>query len=137
MDVGLILLFVGVLIVGVVLFAVMSRSKGRTLNQDKYRSDWLAIERSLVKDNEASYHMCILNADKLLDKALKESGYKGNTMGERMKAAGKTWSNANVVWTAHKLRNQIAHETNVKVQYDTARRALGAFKQGLKDVEAI
>lgn len=137
MDVGLVLFFVIILFVGLAVFAFVSRSKGRALNTDKYRSEWLKIEQSLVRDNEPSYHMAILNADKLLDRALKESGYKGSTMGERMKSAGKTWSNANIVWTAHKLRNQIAHETNVKIQYDTARRALGAFKQGLKDVEAI
>lgn len=137
MDVTLVLFFVAILLIAVTVFALISRARGNSLNVEKYRSDWLKIERSLVKDNEASYHLSILNADKLLDRALRESGFKGKTMGERMKSASKTWSNANLVWTAHKLRNQIAHETNVQIQYDTARRALGAFKQGLKDVEAI
>jgi hypothetical protein len=58
-------------------------------------------------------------------------------MGERMKIAKDTWSNANAVWTAHKLRNQIAHEPAVVVSYEDARRALGAFKQALKDIGAI
>ncbi len=137
MDVTLVLFFVAILLIAVTVFALISRARGNSLNVEKYRSDWLKIERSLVKDNEASYHLSILNADKLLDRALRESGFKGKTMGERMKSASKTWSNANLVWMAHKLRNQIAHETNVQIQYDTARRALGAFKQGLKDVEAI
>jgi len=47
------------------------------------------------------------------------------------------WSNANNVWTAHKLRNQIAHEPDVRLDYDGARRALTAFKQALKDIGAI
>ena len=54
-----------------------------------------------------------------------------------MKAAKKTWTNANHVWSAHKLRNKIAHETNVRVSFDETRRALAAFKQGLKDLGAI
>ena len=58
-------------------------------------------------------------------------------MGERMKSARDVWSNANNVWAAHKLRNRIAHETDVKVGYDNARRALAAYKQALKDVRAI
>jgi transposase len=58
-------------------------------------------------------------------------------MGERMKTIKDTWSNANNVWTAHKLRNQIAHETDVSVGYDDARRALSGFKQALKDLGAI
>ena len=139
MNVELLLFFVLILgFGGVVLWFIATKAQGsRTFNQDKYRSDWLAIDKQLVKDNEASYHLSILNADKLLDRALKEAGYKGATMGDRMKSAKDTWSNANHVWTAHKLRNQIAHETNVKVSYDTTRRALVAFKQALKDIGAI
>ncbi len=139
MNVELLLFFVLILgFGGVVLWFIATKAQGsRTFNQDKYRSEWLAIDKQLVKDNEASYHLSILNADKLLDRALKEAGYKGTTMGDRMKSAKDIWSNANHVWTAHKLRNQIAHETNVKVSYDTTRRALVAFKQALKDVGAI
>ena len=81
--------------------------------------------------------MAILNADKLLDQALRQRGFKGETMGERMKSAQNVWSNANHVWTAHKVRNRIAHESGVKVDYDITRRALVAFKQALKDVGAI
>ena len=76
-------------------------------------------------------------ADKLLDHALKERGAKGETMGERMKTLQTTWSNANAVWGAHKLRNQVAHEPDVQLSYDLARRALASFKQALKDVGAI
>jgi hypothetical protein len=81
--------------------------------------------------------MTVLNADKLLDQALRERAIKGETMGERMKTLRDTWSNANAVWSAHKLRNQIAHEADVRVTYDDARRALAGFKQALKDVGAI
>ena len=77
------------------------------------------------------------NFDKLVDKALRDSHYKGETMGERMKAAGKVWSNANHIWGAHKIRNHIAHEADVKINYDIARRALAAYKQALKDLGAI
>lgn len=139
MNVELLLFFVIILLFGgIVLWFVAMKAQGsRTFNQDKYRSEWLTIESSVVKGTESSYHLCILNADKLLDKALKEAGYKGVTMGDRMKSAKNTWSNANHVWTAHKLRNQIAHETNVAVSHDTCRRALLAYRQALKDVGAI
>jgi transposase len=81
--------------------------------------------------------MTVLNADTLLDQALKDKGIAGTTMGERMKHMQQKWSNANNVWTAHKLRNQIAHEPDVKLSYDSARRALSSFKQALKDLGAI
>ncbi|MDB5165893.1 MAG: hypothetical protein JWM00_783 [Candidatus Saccharibacteria bacterium] len=139
MDGMLIIIFAIVLVLGGVLLAVISFAKGgkQYLDVEKYRVKWLAIEQSLKPDQEASYHLALLNADKLLDHALKERGFSGNTMGERMKSAQKAWSNANNVWTAHKLRNQIAHEAEVRITLDTTRRALAAFRQALKDVGAI
>lgn len=136
---SLIFFLAAVLIFGGLLFAViaLARRGPRHLDVEKYRSRWLTIEQQLKRDEESSYHMCVLNADKLLDQALQEKGVTGTTMGERMKQLQTKWSNANNVWSAHKLRNQIAHEPNVRLDYDGARRALGAFKQALRDVGAI
>lgn len=140
MDVGGLLAFAaGIVIIGVLLIVVMTLSKKGSahLDVEKYRLRWLAIEKQLVKDQPHSYHLAILNADKLLDHALKERGVKGQTMGERMKTSQATWTNANAVWGAHKLRNQVAHEPDVTISYDNARWALASFKQALKDVRAI
>ncbi len=131
--------FLGILLIGILLIVVVSLSRrgAASLDVEKYRSQWLTIESQLKRDEPSTYQLSVLNADKLLDKALKERGYKGQTMGERMKAAKTSWSNANVVWSAHKLRNQIAHEHDARVTYEDARRALAGFKQALKDVGAI
>lgn len=126
-----------ILVGGLILFLVTRGTGSSELNVERYRTEWLKIERQLVKGQESTYQMVILNADKLLDQALKQRGFKGETMGERMKSAKDVWSNANNVWTVHKLRNQIAHEHDVKIGYDMSRRALSAFKQALKDVGAI
>jgi hypothetical protein len=141
MDQGVatILFIAAVLVFAGLLMAVitLTRKGPRQLDVEQYRSQWLAIETQLQRDNPSSYQMAILNADKLLDKALRDRNMSGETMGERMKSAKTLWSNANTIWTAHKLRNQIAHESDVKVTYESARRALGAFKQALKDMGAI
>lgn len=139
MDTSIIFFFAAILIVAGMLFAVITFTKkgGAQLDVDKYRLKWLKIEQQLKRDEPSSYHMTVLEADKLLDLALRERGAKGQTMGERMKSEKDTWSNRNAVWTAHKLRNQIAHEADVAVSYEDARRALASFKQALKDVGAI
>lgn len=130
---------IGVLIVAVLLIVVMVLTKKgpAPLDVEKYRSRWLSIENQLDRNNTAHVAMIVLEADKLLGQALRDRGVKGETMGERMKTAKDTWSNPNALWTAHKLRNQIAHEPGIVVSYDDARRALGAFKQALKDMGAI
>lgn len=130
---------VGVLIVAILVIIVMVLTKKgpAPLDVEKYRLRWINIEKQLDRNNTAHLPMIVMEADKLLDQALRERGIQGETMGERMKVAKDTWSNANAVWTAHKLRNQIAHESGVVVSYEDARRALGAFKQALKDIGAI
>lgn len=134
----LIITFALALLLGGVALAFLTLRGGRKyLDTEKYRSKWLAIEQQLQRDNDSSYQLAILNADKLLDHALKERGFSGNTMGERMKSAKSVWLNTKNVWTAHKIRNQIAHEAEVKLSYDATRRALAAFKQALKDLGAI
>ena len=131
-------MFVGIIIIGIVMMMIiaMTRKKAPGLNQEEFRTKWLKIEGSLI-DDEASGHLAILNADKLLDAALKARGFPGETMGERMKSARTSFSNNNAVWVAHKLRNQIAHESDVSIKTKTVRYALQAFKKALKDLGAL
>lgn len=138
MDGTIIFLFAAILIIGVALFAAITFGKrSSSLNVEKYRTRWLAIEQSIERDNEASYNIAILNADKLVDHALREKGFSGQTMGERLKSAKNALPHRDNIWQAHKLRNQIAHEPDVKANYDQARRALAQYKQTLKDLGAI
>jgi hypothetical protein len=131
--------FSAILIFGGLLFAVISLAKNspRTLDQDKYRSRWMSIESRLKRDDNNSHIVCVLDADKLLDQALRERGLSGKTMADRMKQCQGKWTNGNGVWAAHKLRNKLAHETDARVDYERARQALVAYKQGLKDMGAI
>lgn len=138
MDSTIVVLVVAVVIVAAILFLIIHLfPQTPTIDKERYQSRWLEIEQRLQPGNTDSQHMAILNADKLLDQALKDTGSRGKTMGERMKARQEAWSNANAVWAAHKLRNQIAHDEHVSVNDDMVRRALASFKQGLKDLGAI
>lgn len=130
---------VSVLIIGALAIATIMFTKkgGMQLDVDKYRLKWMGIEKQLSKDDQSGCVLAVLNADKLLDQALRDRGIRGQTMGERMKSAKNMWTNANAVWGAHKLRNQIAHESDHHLSYEDARRAIAGFKQALKDVGAI
>lgn len=135
-----IIFFLIVVLIGAVIaviFLMVSSKNGPRLNIDKYQTQWLAIENSVTRGNEASWQVAIMNADKLLDQALRDRRFKGQTMGERMKSAAKSWKNANHVWGAHKIRNQLAHEVDTQLSYEVTLRSLSAFKQALKDLGAI
>lgn len=138
MDFKIILFIVFILLLGIGLFALLTlKQKSTVLNKEKYRSLWLEIENGLIPDQQQSFQMTVLNADKLLGQALEELGVRGATMGERMKTFGNGFSNQNQIWQAHKIRNKIAHESNVQLNFKQVQALLKCFKQALKDVGAI
>ena len=134
-----VLLILAIIIIGIFVFVTISitGNKIHEFDKEEYQADFLSIENSLTKDNELSFNASVVEADKLLDKALMELGLPGRTMGERMKAAQNRFSSNNSVWYAHKIRNQIAHERNFKIDYNKASHALKAYRQALKDLGAI
>lgn len=135
----LFILFAAVIFMGLLMLVIISTtlSRGHAFNKAEYRQKIEAIERLLEGKGIAATHMAIMEADKLVDKALKEKGVKGNTMGERLKNGKDLIGNRNNIWAAHKLRNRIAHEDNVSVSITTARRAVAAFKACLRELGAI
>lgn len=138
MDSAVVILIIAIVAIGALLFLVIHFfPHSPSVDKQKYQSRWLEIEQKLQLSSVDSKHMAIMNADKLLDQALRETGSHGKTMGERMKARQGVWSNANAVWAAHKLRNRIAHEESVSVSDDMAGRALASFRQALKDLGAL
>ncbi len=136
---SVVLLILAIIFIGILVFIAITitGNKAYEFDKEEYQADFLAIENSLSKDNELSFNAAVVEADKLLDKALMEMGLPGKTMGERMKAASNKFSSNNSVWYAHKMRNAIAHERNFKVDYNKASHALKAYRQALKDLGAI
>ena len=133
------LVFLVVVFILAVLLAILIKFVGKPvkkLDTHEYRCRWLEISGSVTAE-ASSWQLAVLNADKLLDKALREKGMRGETMGERMKSAREYFSNNNTVWVAHKLRNQIAHEHGVQLSRGQTDKALSAFRQALQDVGAL
>lgn len=139
MDNMVVLMFVAILFVGALMLTIIAttRRPSKKLNVEHYEQRMKQIEALLDRKDPHANNMAIINADKLLDNALKEKGVRGNNMGERLKSSASLFSNLNSVWTAHKLRNRIAHEDGVVVGDDQARRALNTFKSGLRDLGAL
>lgn len=134
MDALLMMFLVVVAFAGIVLLVGMGQfSRKRSgLDVKYYRNKWAKI-LEVQKLGEAGWQVAIIQADKLLDHALKQRGFPGETMGDRLKS-----SNAgDRVWAAHKIRNRIAHESDVRIGSSTVNQALRGFKEGLKNVGAL
>lgn len=130
---------IGIIIVGaLVLFAVVTlaaKKAPKRLNQNKFQEKWLELQ-TLCAD-KTTWPLAIINADKLLDDALKRRHFKGKTMGERMVSAQRVFSNNDAVWFGHKLRNKLVHEQNVRLSQAEVLDALKGIRQGLKDLGAL
>ena len=139
MDTSLVFLLLSIIIVGILVFVAISiaTNKNHNFDREKYQARFLKLKNGLSRDNPASFSLTIIEADKLLDRALMELGASGNTMGDRLKSSGARFSQLNSVWYVHKTRNQIAHEPDFQVDYNKARHALATYEQALKDLGAI
>lgn len=126
-------------VLGVLMLFILFTTKRKTgvLNTEEFRVEWLKIMNSLDGKNPSTFEFALINADKLLDKALKDLDIQGITMAERLKFAGSRFSNKNNVWSAHKLRNHIAHDHDYQLKIVHARRALAFYKRALRDLGAI
>lgn len=125
----------GVLLLALVIVAGLLSRKPRKLNTEAYTEKWKELQK-LLRD-QATWPLAIINADKLLDQALKERKYKGKSMGERLVAAQRDIQYNDDVWYGHKLRNKLVHEQDVKLRERDVKDALIGIKQALKDLGAM
>lgn len=127
-----------VIVFGLLVLFILSRfivHKPKRLNQRYYQKKWLEI-LARVKTYDGMI-LAIIDADKLLDEALKKRSYRGKTMGERLVAAQHEISDNDAVWYAHKLRNRLVHEPTIRLRKNEAKNALAGIRQGLKDLGAL
>lgn len=127
-----------VIIFGILVLFILSRlvkHKPHRLNQQYYQKKWLEI-LVRVKTYDGMI-LAVIDADKLLDEALKKRSYRGKTMGERLVAAQHEISDNDTVWYAHKLRNRLVHEPTLRLRKNEAKNALAGFRQALKDLGAL
>jgi hypothetical protein len=133
-----VLLAIGI-IFGIVVLLLISRfapKPKRRLNQDYFQKRWLEILQR-VKSSEDGTVLAVIDADKLVDEALKKLHINGKTMGERLVAAQRKLTNNDSIWYAHKLRNRLVHEPNIRLKKSEAQMALAGFRQALRDLGAL
>lgn len=99
---------------------------------------WESIEKRLKSGLESEYKLAVIEADDLLEKTLKQGGFKGDSLGERLDRVTKeTLPNLEEVLEAHKVRNNIVHDPNYKLTLGEARRVIGFFEKALRDLESF
>ena len=81
--------------------------------------------------------LAVMEADKLLDSVLKSMMFPGETMADRLRLATYKYPKINHVWPAHKLRNQLVHDSTFELTARQAAVALRDFKNALKTLNVL
>lgn len=105
------------------------------LNKAKFQSNWQEVQR--LCNGKDTWPLAVINADKLVDQALKGCHIKGKTMGERLVSAQRRLSDNDSIWFGHKLRNRVVHEEMKALKQRDVQMALRGFRQALKDLGAL
>lgn len=129
-----------IIISAVVVFIFLIKSgKGRARLPEykEIKEKWEEIEKLMKSDSGLSWRLAVIEADKLMDSALKEARMRGETMGERLRFAASRHPKIQKVWEAHILRNNLVHERDSEINKSEAKKALDIFKEGLKTLKAL
>ena len=140
-----------IFLAGIVVFLLLSTWLKRRVLEDlieftTYRpfgaketfKQWNKIAKRMETDKEVEFKLAVIEADSLLDDILKKMGYKGETMGDRLKQLNSViLPNLDQIWEAHKIRNNVVHDPDYQLTFDQAKRALGVYERALLDLEVF
>lgn len=101
---------------------------------------WQVVLNHINSESPAEWKLAILEADNMLDSILESEGYRGETIGEKLKVVDPgDLTSYNEAWEAHKVRNQIAHEGAVTMDFSKkmARDTIGKFEKVFRELGYI
>ncbi len=96
---------------------------------------WENAVKHVSSNNPNDWKQAILEADIMLDNLLTRLGYKGESVGEKLKRVNPgDMKSLNDAWEAHKVRNQIAHEgSNFSLEHHVAKQVINRYRKTFEE----
>jgi hypothetical protein len=111
------------------------------VNNDPTRAQlrWQKIVGHANTENPNDWRQAIIEADIMLDELLTVQGYKGDTVGDKMKQVERSdFNTIDLAWEAHKVRNRIAHEgSEHDLNAREVRRIVSLYEQVLHEFRYV
>ncbi len=100
---------------------------------------WERVLQHIESENPTDWRLAILEADIVLDEMLEVIGYRGDTMGDKLKAVEKSdFTTIDLAWEAHKIRNQIAHEgSDFLITQRESKRIINMYKRVFEEFRYV
>lgn len=92
---------------------------------------WQQVMAYIESDNPNDWRHAIMDADVMLDEMVGRMGYRGESLGEKLKGIERSdFTTIDEAWEAHKIRNQIAHGgSDFILTQREARRAIDLYRK--------
>lgn len=89
----------------------------------------------LFSANQSDWKLAIIEADSMLDSLLDQMGYRGETLGDKLKSAGQDdFRYLSAAWEVHNTRNKIAHEgLAYEISQHEAKRIIAIYESIFRD----
>jgi len=106
-----------------------------TYRSSNRESRLTGVRTHIDSDNPNDWKLAIIEADIVLDQTLKDRGYAGNSLGERLRSiTPNQLASVDDAWTAHRVRNKIAHEgedfvLTKRIAEETIARYMSVFRE--------
>jgi len=100
---------------------------------------WRYITNLIESPNESDWRIAIIEADNMLEEALGERGYEGDSIGEKLKGASvNSFPTLQSAWDAHNFRNKIAHEgIDFPISQIETRRVVRMYQNVFEELNVI
>lgn len=107
------------------------------------QSRWTYIRKLIESAHDSDWRQAIIEADIMLDEMLTKLGFVGNGVGDKLKMARETKSPSyfqtlDEAWTAHNVRNEIAHRgSDYQLSDQLAYRTIGHYENVFREFNEI
>ena len=99
----------------------------------KWTKKWKKIKNRLETGIESEAKLAIIEADSLLEELLKEAGYEGKDLEEKLKSATKeVIPNLEEVLEARKIRDNIVYDPDYKLDLSVAKKLLSVYEKAIE-----
>ncbi len=96
----------------------------------KLAHQWSSVIRHIESPNENDWKQAILEADMILGDILTAMGYRGESIGEKLKRVSLgDMKSLDDAWEAHKVRNDIAHRPGFSINQYDARQVIARYRK--------
>lgn len=137
-----VLIGLGVMVIGLLMYGIRrARSAGSSnwelFERERLQKAWREVEGLAKQGSAAGRKLAVIEADKLVDTALRKIGFPGETMAERMKVAEYQFPAIRQMWNAHRWRNQLVHEAHFSLSERQVLEALRAYEEVMRQMRVL